>query len=75
MKKRQSENRPEHLIMALGDPVKQAKLRTICYRLKELDRKCKAHDYISDKDVSWLEYVSYGIGGVKFSKIADFFNI
>ncbi len=60
--------------MALADPIKEAKLRTICYRLQEMDRQGKPHDYALDKDVSWLDMVQYGISGIKFSKIVQVFE-
>lgn len=67
-------NLPEALILALGDPIKQAKLGTICYRLSELDRRGRPHDYALEKETSWLEYLQYGISGFKFSKINILFK-
>ncbi len=68
------ENLPKSVIIALADPIKQAKLRTICFRLKEIDVKGKTVDYITGEQISWLELVQYGMDGVKFSKIATVFE-
>ncbi len=72
---KRKENLPEPLILALADPIRQAKLRTICERLRELDRHSKPHDYTLDKDVSWLDYVYYGASGIKLSAIAEVFKV
>ena len=68
------ENLPQALILALADPIKQAKLRTICYRLKELDARSVPKNYWGNEKLSWLDCLSYGIDGVKFSKIAQVFE-
>ena len=74
MKIKGRENLPKALILALADPVKQARLRTICYRLKELDDKSKPHNYWNDEKSSWLDMVQYGVAGIKFSKINTLFE-
>ena len=71
MKVKHNENYPEALVLALGDPTTEAKLRSICYRLKELGM---THDYTTDTETPYLEMVWYGIGGVRFSQINKLFN-
>ena len=61
------------LANALLDPVKEAKLRSICYRLKE---KGKAHDYVNDCDTTYLDMVNYGLDNpVKLSVINEMLNV
>lgn len=67
-------NLPKSVIIALADPIKQAKLRTICHRLKEVDEKGKTVDFMTGEQISWLELLQYGTSGVKFSKIAAVFE-
>ena len=67
-------NLPEALILALADNITQAKLRTICYRLQELDRRGRPYDGTTGKQISWLDYVQYGTSGIRFSKIAQVFE-
>lgn len=69
-----SHNLPEALILALNDPIKQAKLRTICYRLKELDIRSAPKNYWGDEKLSWLDMLQFGTSGIKFSKIAQLFE-
>ncbi len=71
MKIKSSKNLPEALILALADPVKEAKLRSICYRLKE---KGNTLDYSTNKEVPFLDFVTYGIGGIKLSKVSALIN-
>ena len=71
MKVRRTENYPEALILALGNPTTEAKLRSICYRLKE---KGKTLDYAENKETTFLDMVSYGVGGVRFSQINKLFD-
>ena len=68
------EDLPEALILTLADPYEQAKLRTICYRLKELDIKSTPKNYWDNDKLSWLDIVQFGIPGVKFSKITKMFE-
>jgi len=62
---------PQALILALADPVKEKKLESICERLKACG---KTKDYCLDKETTYLEFVSYGIDGIKFSRINTLFE-
>jgi hypothetical protein len=61
-------NPPESLILALVDKKMEAKLRTICYRLKE---KGKTKDYANDCDITYLDLLQYGLSGITFTRINE----
>ena len=64
-------NLPEALILALANPIIEARLRSICYRLKE---KGMAYDYVDGVKVPYLDFLQYGISGIKFSKLNALFE-
>ncbi len=69
---KEPDNLPEALIYALADSTKQAKLRTICEKLKE---KGKAYSYSECKDITYLDLLMYGASGVKFTSIAKLLKV
>lgn len=64
-------NLPRALIMALADKNKEARLRSICHRLKE---KGKTVDYSTGEVIPYLDLLMYGVGGTKFSVINQLFD-
>ena len=71
MRIKRSDNLPEALILALGNPMMEAKLRSICYRLQE---KGKTLDYATGKETLFLDMVTYGVGGIGFGQINKLFD-
>jgi len=61
----------ESIILALANPILQARLRTICHCLKQ---KGKTKDYITNKDITYLELLMYGISGPTFAQIDRVIN-
>jgi hypothetical protein len=62
---------PAGLIRMLGDKRGEAKLRTICYRLKE---KGDTVDYITGEKIPYLNLVYYGVDGIPFNMINELFE-
>ena len=67
-------SQPKALLDALNDKetgtILEARLRVICDHLTKIG---KFKDYYG-KDVSYLDTVFYGVGGIPFSRINDFLS-
>jgi hypothetical protein len=68
----------ESLATTLASKEGEARLRSICLRLRDKDKQTnKTWSYDQNKKVSWLSKLNYGAGrkAIPFEKIAELFNI